>query len=209
MLIDAPAAVQPIGKPAYCGRVRRLRDVRGWVRNPLGTTPRRRAGSAPTRRRAASSGTVTSGSRRWYRHRRARAIRTTSTAAHLDPLVADRLPARSAPDFRYYFAHSSNSSDMDFFRPTSRRRTASGRVVRGARGANTDLPAGRRTVSMTPWAGQTSGSCSRPPIAGGEHGRGGRRRRPDHPPVSGSRTRIVVPHRPSIGRDLAPWASTS
>ena len=44
----------------------------------------------------------------------------------------------------------------------------------------------------------------------GEHGRGRRRRRPDQAPVSGSRTRIVVP---APGTDSAaispPWATTS
>ena len=43
----------------------------------------------------------------------------------------------------------------------------------------------------------------------GEHGRGGRRRRADHPPVSGSRTRIVVPDPGADSAAISPPCATT
>ena len=59
--------------------------------------------------------------------------------------------------FRYYFAHSSNSSSADTFRAFVEAADGSRTVVRQEVGAaNTDLPAWTTiTVAMTPWAGQT------------------------------------------------------
>jgi hypothetical protein len=59
--------------------------------------------------------------------------------------------------FRYYFAHSSNSSDMDFFRAYIETADGARTVVREERGAaTTDLPAwASARVSLAPWAGRT------------------------------------------------------
>jgi len=59
--------------------------------------------------------------------------------------------------FRYYFAHSSNSSTADGFAAYVEAADGTRTLVREELGAaNTDLP-GWTTVSvpMTPWAGQT------------------------------------------------------
>ena len=59
--------------------------------------------------------------------------------------------------FRYYFAHSSNSSTADYFRAYVENADGLRTLVRQEVGAaNTDLPTwSTATVSMTPWAGQT------------------------------------------------------
>ena len=120
-----------------------------------------------------------------------------ATTVRSPPVV---LPATVGPlTFRYYFAHSSNSSARTTSGPSSRTQDGVRTLVApGGRRANNDLPAWKTaTISMTPWAGQTVRivfAARRPRPR--EHGRGRRRRRADHPPVSGSRTRIVV-RRPS------------
>ncbi len=64
---------------------------------------------------------------------------------------------------------------------------------------------------MTPWAGQTVRIVfAAADLGRGEHGRGRRRRRADQPPVSGSRTRIVVPAPSADSAVISPpWATTS
>jgi len=59
--------------------------------------------------------------------------------------------------FRYYFAHSSNSSSSDLFRAYVEAADGTRTVVREERGAaNTDGPSWTTiSVPMTPWAGQT------------------------------------------------------
>ena len=68
------------------------------------------------------------------------------------------LPATVGPlSFRYYLAHSSNSSAQDYFRAYVEDAAGVRTLVRQEVGAaNTDLPAWKTaTISMTPWAGQT------------------------------------------------------
>jgi aminopeptidase S len=59
--------------------------------------------------------------------------------------------------FRYYFAHSSNSSSSDLFRAYVEAADGTRTIVREERGAaNTDGPSWTTiAVPMTPWAGQT------------------------------------------------------
>ena len=68
------------------------------------------------------------------------------------------LPATvGALTFRYYLAHSSNSSVTDYFRAFVEDADGVRTLVRQELGAaNTDLPAWTTaTISMAPWAGQT------------------------------------------------------
>ena len=59
--------------------------------------------------------------------------------------------------FRYYLAHSSNATSLDYFRAYVERADGSRTLVLQERGAaNTDRPSwASASISMTPWAGQT------------------------------------------------------
>ena len=59
--------------------------------------------------------------------------------------------------FRYYLAHSSNSSSADYFRAYVEHADGTRTLVRQERGAaNTDLPAwATASIPMTRWAGKT------------------------------------------------------
>jgi len=135
----------------------------GWIRNQLGTDTAKggvwqRANPAATRRQA---GTTPSGSRAFvtgYQAGRTAASNDVDggiTSIRSSPVA---LPAEVGPlTFRYYLAHSSNSSVMDFLRAyvedESGVRT---RVFQELGAMNTDLPAwATATIPMTPWAGQT------------------------------------------------------
>lgn len=135
----------------------------GWVPNPRGTDTAtggrwQRGNPAATARQA---GTVPSASR---------ALVTGATAGSSvssndvdggvttigSPRIA--LPAQvGALTFRYYFAHSSNSSTADSFRVYIEDASGVRTLVREELGAaNTDLPSWvTPTVPMTRWAGQT------------------------------------------------------
>jgi hypothetical protein len=135
----------------------------GWARNPLGTDTAtggiwQQANPAATARQA---GTVPSGSRALVTGSKAGAsvgandvdggvttVRSTPVAL---PAVVGSLT------FRYYLAHSSNSSSADYFRAYVEDANGVRTLVRQERGAaNTDLPSwATATISMTPWAGQT------------------------------------------------------
>ena len=68
-----------------------------------------------------------------------------------------RLPAQvGSLTFRYYFAHSSNSSSADYFRAYVEDAVGHRTLVREERGsARTDLPTwSTASISMAPWAGQ-------------------------------------------------------
>jgi carboxypeptidase T len=135
----------------------------GWIVNPLGTDTAtggawQRGNPAATSRQA---GTVPSGSTALVT-----GVKAGSSAGSYDvdggvttirsqPVT---LPATvGALSFKYYLAHSSNSSSADYFRAYVEDAAGVRTVVRQELGAaNTDLPSWRTvTVSMTPWAGQT------------------------------------------------------
>lgn len=135
----------------------------GWIRNQLGTDTAtggvwQRANPATTTRQA---GTVPSGSRALVTGYQAG---STSYSNDVDGGVTT---VRSSPvtlpasvgslTFRYYLAHSSNSSVMDYFRAYVEDASGVRTLVRQELGAaNTDLPTWTTaTIPMTPWAGQT------------------------------------------------------
>jgi hypothetical protein len=166
MLIEAagcPYAV--IGKGStHCGPLfDDFETYGGWVRNQLGGDTAtggvwQRANPAATTRQA---GTVPSGSRALVTGYGAGA---TADSNDVDGGITTM---RSAPvqlpatvgslTFRYYLAHSSNSSVMDHFRAYVEDAAGVRTLVRQELGAaNTDLPAWTTaTIPMTPWAGQT------------------------------------------------------
>lgn len=135
----------------------------GWIRNQLGTDTAtggvwQRANPATTTRQA---GTVPSGSRALVTGSKAG---STSNSNDLD---GGETTIRSSPvtlptsvgslTFRYYLAHSSNSSAKDYFRAYVEDASGVRTLVRQELGAaNTDLPTWTTaTIPMTPWAGQT------------------------------------------------------
>lgn len=135
----------------------------GWVRNQLGTDTAtggvwQRGDPAATSRQFSG---VTSGSR---------ALVTGLSAGHnadANDVDGGVTTIRSSPvdlpaqvgslSFRYYFAHGSNSSVMDYFAAYIEAADGTRTLVRIERGAaNTDLPSwATATIPMTPWAGQT------------------------------------------------------
>ena len=135
----------------------------GWITNPLGTDTAtagawQRGNPSATARQA---GTVPSGSQALVTGRLAGATANSYdvdggvTTVRSAPVV---LPATVGPlTFRYYLAHSSNSSAQDYFRAYVEDAAGVRTLVRQEVGAaNTDLPAWKTaTISMTPWAGQT------------------------------------------------------
>ena len=137
--------------------------ARGWQVNPLGTDAAtsgrwQRANPDATSRQA---GTVPSGSRALVTGAAAGA---SANANDVDGgLTTVRSPAIELPatvgrlTFRYYLAHSSNSSSADAFRAYVEAADGTRTLVREELGAaNTDLPAWSSvSVPMTPWAGQT------------------------------------------------------
>jgi carboxypeptidase T len=166
MLIDAAGCPYSlIGKAkTNCGPLYDdLETYGGWVRNQLGTDSAKggvwqRADPAPTSRQA---GTVPSGSRALVTGYQAGSTADSNdvdggvTSMRSSPIA---LPASVGPlTFRYYFAHSSNSSVMDWLRAYVE--DASGvrtRVFQELGAMNTDLPSwATATIPMTPWAGQT------------------------------------------------------
>jgi hypothetical protein len=154
-----------IGKAtSHCGAF--LDDfeiARGWKANPLGTDTAtdgtwQRADPAKTIRQA---GTVTSGSKALVT---GAAAGSTASSNDVDSgFTTVRSPAIELPatvgslTFRYYFAHSSNSSSADAFRAYVEAADGTRTMVREELGAaNTDLPTWTGfSVSMAPWAGQT------------------------------------------------------
>lgn len=166
MLIDAAGCPYSlIGKTAQdCGPLYDdFETYGGWISNPLGTDTAtagawQRANPAATSRQA---GTVPSGSRALVTGPKAGAT------AHAYDVDGGVTTIRSAPvplpatvgslTFRYYLAHSSNSSTSDYFRAYIEDATGRRTLVRQERGAaNTDLPNwSTATISMAPWAGQT------------------------------------------------------
>jgi hypothetical protein len=136
---------------------------RGWRTDPLGTDTAtdgtwERTDPAATIRQA---GTVPSGSKALVT---GAAAGSSASANDLDNgFTTVRSPAIELPaavgklTFRYYFAHSSNSSSADAFRAYVEAADGTRTLVREELGAaNTDLPAWTTiSVAMTPWAGQT------------------------------------------------------
>jgi hypothetical protein len=166
MLIEAAGCPYSlIGKAtANCGPLfDDFETYGGWIRNPLHTDTAtggvwQRANPAPTTRQA---GSTPSGSRALVTGYQAGA---NADANDVDGGVTTigsapvTLPAQvGSLTFRYYFAHSANSSVMDYFRAYVE--DAAGRltVVREERGTMaTDLPAwSTATIPMTRWAGKT------------------------------------------------------
>jgi carboxypeptidase T len=135
----------------------------GWIANPLRTDTAtsgawQRANPAATSRQA---GTVPSGSTALVTGPKAG---STASSYDVDGGVTTirsqpvTLPATVGPlTFRYYLAHSSNSSSQDYFRAYVEDAAGVRTIVRQEVGAaNTDLPSWKTaTISMTPWAGQT------------------------------------------------------
>ena len=135
----------------------------GWVRNQLGTDTAtggvwQRANPAATARQF---NTTTSGSRALVTGAAAGA---TVNSNDLDGgITTERSSPVTLPDpvgnltFRYYFAHSSNSSIEDYLRAYVETADGKRTVVLQERGAmNTDLPFwATANIPMAPWAGQT------------------------------------------------------
>jgi carboxypeptidase T len=135
----------------------------GWIRNQLGTDTAtggvwQRANPAATSRQA---GSVPSGSRALVTGYQAGATADSNdvdggvTTVRSTPVA---LPATvGSLSFRYSFAHSSNSSVMDYFRAYVEDEHGVRTLVRQELGAaNTDLPSWTTvTVPMTRWAGQS------------------------------------------------------
>jgi carboxypeptidase T len=135
----------------------------GWARNPLGTDTATSGAwdwgnPAATSRQA---GTVPSGSRALVTGAKAG---SSVNARDIDGGVTTiRSPEIALPaavgslTFRYYLAHSSNSSKADYFRVFVEDAAGVRTPVKGENGAaNTDLPVWSTvSVPMTPWAGQT------------------------------------------------------
>jgi len=166
MLIEAASC--PYGvihkAGANCGALYDTFETYGaWIANPLGTDTAKggawqRANPSATSRQA---GTVPSGSK---------ALVTGAAAgatSHSHDVDGGVTTVRSAPvtlpattgslTFRYYLAHSSNSSASDYFRAYVEDATGHRTLVREERGAaNTDLPKwSTASISMASWAGQT------------------------------------------------------
>jgi hypothetical protein len=136
---------------------------RGWQVNPRGIDTAtagqwERANPDPT---SLQLGSVTSGTRALVTGHKA-----GSSASSYDidgGITSIRSVPIAVPDptgdlsFRYYFAHASNSSDMDFFRAYIETADGHRTVVTEERGsAKNDPPAWLGTrVSLAPWAGQT------------------------------------------------------
>ncbi len=136
---------------------------RGWKANPLGTDTAtsgkwQRANPAPTIRQA---GTVPSGSNALVT---GAAAGSSASANDVDGgFTTIRSPGIQLPaapvgnlTFRYYFAHSNNSSTADAFRAYVEKADGSRTLVREELGnAATDLPSWTTvSIPMTPWAGQ-------------------------------------------------------
>ena len=135
----------------------------GWIRNQLGTDTAtggvwQRGDPAATPRQFSS---VTSGSRALVtglsagRNADANDVDGGVTTIRSSPVD---LPAQvGSLTFRYYLAHSSNSSVMDYFAAYVEAADGTRTLVRIERGAaNTDLPSwSTATIAMTPWAGPT------------------------------------------------------
>jgi carboxypeptidase T len=135
----------------------------GWVVNPLGTDTAtggrwERGNPAPTARQA---GSVPSGSEALVTGAKAGSsvgsydVDGGATTVRSAPIA---LPAQvGALTFRYYFAHSSNSSSKDYFRAFVEDSNGIRTKVRQELGAaTTDGPTWTTvSVPMTPWAGQT------------------------------------------------------
>jgi carboxypeptidase T len=135
----------------------------GWVRNQLGTDTAtggvwQRANPAATSRQA---GSTPSGSRAMVTGYQAGANADANdvdggvTTIRSSPV---RLPAQvGALTFRYYLAHSSNSSVMDYFRAYVEDAAGKRTLVRQELGSmSTDLPTwSTATIPMARWAGHS------------------------------------------------------
>jgi hypothetical protein len=135
----------------------------GWIANPLGTDTAtsgrwQRANPAATSRQA---GTTPSGSIALVTGAKAGATSHSNDVDGGVTTIRSRpiaLPATTGSlTFRYYLAHSSNSSSADYFRAYVEDATGKRTMVKQELGAaNTDLPKwSTASVSMAPWAGQT------------------------------------------------------
>ena len=165
-LIEAAACPYAvIGKTrTHCGPLYDdLETYGGWTVNPLRKDTAKagawqRANPSKTARQA---GTVTSGSRALVTGAKAGSSASSYdvdggvTTVRSAPIV---LPAAvGSLTFRYYLAHSSNSSSADYFRAYVEAADGTRTLVRQERGAaNTDLPAwATATIPMSRWAGKT------------------------------------------------------
>ena len=135
----------------------------GWIANPLGTDTAtggrwQRANPATTSRQA---GTTPSGSIALVTGAKAGATSHSNDVDGGVTTIRSRsiaLPATTGSlTFRYYLAHSSNSSSADYFRAYVEDATGHRTLVKQELGAaNTDLPKwSTASISMAPWAGQT------------------------------------------------------
>ena len=134
----------------------------GWTINPLGTDTATsgawaRGNPSPTARQA---GTTVSGARALVTGLPAGASVNSYdldgiTSVRSAPIAIPATPGRLT--FRYYLAHSSNSSSADSFRAYVERQDGSRTLVRQELGAaNTDDPAwASASIVLTPWAGET------------------------------------------------------
>jgi carboxypeptidase T len=136
--------------------------AQGWAVDPLHTDTAtggtwQRGNPAATKRQA---GTVPSGTRALVTGKLAGSV---ARAYDLDggvTSVRSRLITLPSPtgvlSFKYYFAHSANSSSADYFRAYVEREDGTRTLIKQEKGApNTDLPRWTTVhVSMAPWAGE-------------------------------------------------------
>ena len=165
-LIDVAACVYtPIGKKdSRCGAFDDDFEIaRGWAVNPLGDDTAtggrwQRADPEPTNYQA---GGATSGRADLVTGAKAS---TTSSANDVDGgSTSVRSPSIALPasvgslTFRYYLAHSSNSSSADTFQAFIEESGGARTLVLSEAGAaNTDRPSwASASIPMTPWAGQS------------------------------------------------------
>ena len=171
----------------------------GWIANPLGTDTAtggrwQRANPAATSRQAGtvpsgSSGLVTGATAGSSSHANDVDGGVTTIRPRRHPTAGDHVGSLT---FRYYFAHSSNSSWADYFRAYVEDAAGHRTLVREERGVGEDRsPDLVDGVDLDGAVGRSDDPhrLRRGRSRAGEHGRGRRRRRPRHPPVSGSRTR--------------------
>lgn len=166
MLIEAAGCrYSLIGKAkTHCGALfEDFETYGGWSRDPYHTDTATkgqwlRANPAATTRQA---GSVPSGSRALVTGPKAGA---TASSYDIDGGVTTirsgpiALPAEvGSLTFRYYLAHSSNSTSADYFRAWVEDANGVRTLVRQELGApNTDRPSwATASIPMTPWAGQT------------------------------------------------------
>ena len=155
----------PIGKgQSLCGPFYDNFEARtGWVRNPFGTDTATKGTwvRGTPQATAYQLASVTSGSRAMVTGNLAGAgaqsydLDGGVTTVRSTPITLGATTGNLV--FRFYFAHSSNSSSRDSFEAYVEDESGTLTLVKEVRGAERKVPPawGSSTTSMAPWAGQT------------------------------------------------------